>query len=244
MSGLTTSPGSLEMTSVRPSRCFTANLNPHSASTRVMSFLMKRSSPLRLKVSCGFSWITNTMSPGTMSGASSPSPWNVIFWLLAIPFSTTSSITFFSCTTWFARHCVHLSLALTPLPLPLQSPHTDCICWTMPGPIWRSWIFTPWPWQPWHSIFFPLLEPVPLHLEHSTFLERLSFLVTPLYRSSSDTFIAWTTSSPLRCLWRPPPRPPPIPPPPKKDSKMSKGLPPPPPPPPPPSLRASSPYWS
>lgn len=40
----------------------------------------------------------------------------------------------------------------------------------------------------------------PLHLEHKALRDKDSFLVVPLYRSSKETFIVCTTSSPRFCL--------------------------------------------
>mmetsp|Transcript_17962 Transcript_17962/g.30215 ORF Transcript_17962/g.30215 Transcript_17962/m.30215 type:complete len:205 (+) Transcript_17962:831-1445(+) len=204
---------------------------------------MKRSFPLRLKIGCSFCCKMRMTSPGSISGDSSASPWKVIFCPWVMPFSTLTSRIFFSWITLFPRHCWHLSFSEIIWPDPRHSGQTDCICWTMPGPIWRIVTFIPEPWQPAQRPVLPDLDPWPLHLEQITFLESESFFVAPLYISSMVTFRGCATFSPLR---RPPElrlRPPIPPPPPKKDSKMSKGFPPPPPPPPPmPSFSASSPY--
>ena len=77
-----------------------------------------------------------------------------------MPRSTTTSRIFFSCTTLEPLHWVHLSFSLIVCPAPLQSGHTICICCTMPGAIWRRWIFTPWPWQPLQRPVAPDLLPL------------------------------------------------------------------------------------
>jgi hypothetical protein len=48
----------------------------------------------------------------------------------------------------------------------------------------------------------------PLHLGQRIFLDKDNFFDVPLYKSSSDTFKGWTTSSPLLCLRPPLPLPP------------------------------------
>mmetsp|Transcript_2526 Transcript_2526/g.9760 ORF Transcript_2526/g.9760 Transcript_2526/m.9760 type:complete len:314 (+) Transcript_2526:2707-3648(+) len=241
--GLITSPSFVLTRSCLLSRCVTVVLNPQSASVREMSFSRNKSLPLRLKTACSFSCTTKTISPGTVPGASSASPWNTIFWLFTMPFSMCTSRTFFSWTTFWAWHWPHLSFSEITWPVPRHSLHTVCICCTMPGAICRTTKRTPLPLHEPQCPDAPLLLPLPSHLGQSTFFARDSFFVTPLYSSSKLTFNPCTTSSPFRwrCLWPPPPRLPPNGFPPNICSKMSNGEPPPPPPPPPPSFSPSSP---
>mmetsp|Transcript_16091 Transcript_16091/g.34963 ORF Transcript_16091/g.34963 Transcript_16091/m.34963 type:complete len:200 (+) Transcript_16091:819-1418(+) len=185
--GVTISPSFAVTSSCRPSRCSRVNLYPHSASVSEISFSTNRSLPLRLNVACSFCCKMRMTSPGSMSGASSASPWKVIFCPWLMPFSTCTSRIFFSWITLLPLHCPHLSFSEIIWPEPLHSGHTDCICWTMPGPIWRMVTFIPEPWQPAHRPVLPDLEPTPLHLEQMTFLESESFLVAPLYMSSRVT---------------------------------------------------------
>mmetsp|Transcript_13326 Transcript_13326/g.55827 ORF Transcript_13326/g.55827 Transcript_13326/m.55827 type:complete len:318 (+) Transcript_13326:838-1791(+) len=237
------SPGCVLTSSVRPSRCLMVPVYPVSASTSVISFSTMRSLPLRVKVLCSFCCSTNTMSPGTVSGASSASPRKTIFCPCRMPFSTKTSRILRCCTTLLPLHSSQRSPGAKTWPEPLHSEHTTCTCWIMPGPICLICIRAPAPPQARQVVVRPLFEPVPLHFGQIRFLLRESFFLAPLYRSSSVIFSWWTTSSPRRSL-----RPrelPPIPPipPPNICSKMSNGLPPPPPG-PMPSLRASSPYSS
>mmetsp|Transcript_1205 Transcript_1205/g.4273 ORF Transcript_1205/g.4273 Transcript_1205/m.4273 type:complete len:248 (-) Transcript_1205:458-1201(-) len=236
--GLTMLPGSDLIDSRRPSRCLMVKLKPQRASTRLMSLSQKRSSRFRRNTACSRCCTCRTMSPGSVSGASSASPRMTIFSPCCVPFEMCTSSIFFSCTTLFPRHSSHRSASSIACPVPRHCGHTVCICCNMPGPSWRTVIFMPAPPQDWQVMLAPLLEPVPLQLRQSTFLDMLSFLVVPLYRSSSVTFIGWLTSSPRRGprrprLLRPAP--------PKNDSKMSNGFAP---GPPRPSLSASSPYSS
>jgi hypothetical protein len=45
-----------------------------------------------------------------------------------------------------------------------------------------------------------LAKTYPLHFPHRTLRDKDSFLVAPLYRSSNETFMVCTTSSPRFCL--------------------------------------------
>ena len=91
--------------------------------------------------------------------ASSASPGNVIFCPFCIPFSTTTSSTFFSWTTFSPLHCWHLSLSLIVSPVPLHSLQGCCICWIIEGPRCLIDTFMPVPWQPAQVIEAPDFEP-------------------------------------------------------------------------------------
>ena len=96
--------------------------------------------------------------------ASSASPGNVIFCPFCIPFSTTTSSTFFSWTTFSPLHWVHRSLSLMVSPVPLHSLQGCCICWIIEGPRCLIDNFIPVPWQPAQVIeapdFDPFLQPI------------------------------------------------------------------------------------
>lgn len=66
--GLTTCPAGCVMSKSRPSRCLTTKENPHRASVKEMDCVMKRSSPDRWNLSCGFNCNTMITSPGSKSG--------------------------------------------------------------------------------------------------------------------------------------------------------------------------------
>mmetsp|Transcript_5416 Transcript_5416/g.17138 ORF Transcript_5416/g.17138 Transcript_5416/m.17138 type:complete len:268 (+) Transcript_5416:441-1244(+) len=218
-SGRTTWPGAETTSSSRPSSCVTVNEKPTSASTREMSRWSSRSAPLRLNTLCSFCWSTKMTSPGSALGDSLPMAAKRSLVECLAPFSM------FTSRTWRSFFIV------TEKPVPPQSGHRDCICCTMPGPIWRIWITAPWPRHVPHCRGSPFI----------TLRVMASLAVLPLYRSSRDTLSGCTVSSALRRPgaardWRRPPRPPP-----KNKSKISA---PPSPPPPPFSSRPSRPYLS
>jgi hypothetical protein len=53
------------------------------------------------------------------------------------PSAECKKSTFFSWTTFFPPHCVQRSLAFMTAPDPSHWGHRTCICWIIPGPIWR-----------------------------------------------------------------------------------------------------------
>ncbi len=144
-----------------------------------------------LKVPCSFSSIKMIISPGSRPGSWSPSPLNVIFCPSAMPLSMWTSRTFRSLTTlkklkqnqlcgtyinlsnllkpaglnsintFFPKHVLQRSFALILSPWPVHSPHTDWICWTIPGPI--CWMRTciPVPLQLGHRSTAPFFPPKP-----------------------------------------------------------------------------------
>lgn len=94
---LITSPGMVEISSCLSSRVVITFWKPQSASVRVSVSLVRRFRlETRLNRACVFSSSTTIISPGSMFGAQSPSPQNVIFWPSVIPLSMcTSRISFF-----------------------------------------------------------------------------------------------------------------------------------------------------
>ncbi len=139
---------------------------------------IKRSSPFRWNWWCFLHWSTKTTSPGTVPGAWSASPAKTTFCLSCIPLSIGTSntwgrywgnewdqiltqlgsikkrfSTFFSWTTFFPPHWVQRSLALMTAPDPSHWGHRTCICWIMPGPIWRVTSLIPAPSQESQVVF-------------------------------------------------------------------------------------------
>lgn len=173
---------------------------------------MKRWLSLRLKRSCGFSSMTMTTSPGVTPGAWSLSPRKVIVWPPFMPLSMCTSSIFFSETTFLPLHVLQRSLLLMISPVPEHSSHACWICWII-GPIWRIMMRMPRPLQEAHSRTAPSLPPLPLHFAQMTLRVSASFVILPLYRSSSETVTRCTRSFVLRgpCGLPPPPKNPPPP---------------------------------
>mmetsp|Transcript_5764 Transcript_5764/g.16194 ORF Transcript_5764/g.16194 Transcript_5764/m.16194 type:complete len:276 (+) Transcript_5764:262-1089(+) len=179
--GWMTSPGAVLMRRTRLSRCVMVMLAPHSASRREISFFTNKSEPLRINTGCfSFCCATNTRSPGSIPGFSSALPANTIFSPSDIPLSTCTSSTSRSRMTLAPWHLVQRSESEMLSPVPWHLPQALCICWIMPGPIWRIVILTPWPWQSEQVTDIPLLEPVPEHFPQILLRPRAIFLVTPL----------------------------------------------------------------
>mmetsp|Transcript_39198 Transcript_39198/g.94768 ORF Transcript_39198/g.94768 Transcript_39198/m.94768 type:complete len:207 (-) Transcript_39198:746-1366(-) len=120
-----TLPGRVLMITSRPSKCLKRYEKPVRAWLRLISCMTNKSAPFRLNSSCSFSWTTKWTSPVSRPGTSSANPENVIFWLLCMPLSTWTSMTFRS------------DFILAVLPCPLQSLQGRCICVIIPGPICR-----------------------------------------------------------------------------------------------------------
>ena len=59
----------------------------------------------------------------------------------------------------FPLHFLHLSFSLMKSPEPPQSSHWDCICCTIPGPIWRYIVWIPDPLHFLHVVTEPDLPP-------------------------------------------------------------------------------------
>mmetsp|Transcript_33222 Transcript_33222/g.98953 ORF Transcript_33222/g.98953 Transcript_33222/m.98953 type:complete len:314 (-) Transcript_33222:422-1363(-) len=238
VSGLMTSPAGVVTDMTRPSRCLKWKLHPHRASARLIFLVMRRSMPTRLNVLCSRGCTCRITSPGARPGSEQPaSPRSRILAPCFMPCSTCTSNVFFSDTRHLPLQLVHWSPAGVPNPLPWHEEQRAWICCIMPGPSGRMCTWTPVPWHVVHSYFLPDLDPVPLHGSQGRLRDSDSFLVVPLYNSSSVTTSLCVTSSLLRSRGRP------RPPPPVKRSKMSD-MPPLGPPLPMPSFRASSPYWS
>mmetsp|Transcript_137 Transcript_137/g.467 ORF Transcript_137/g.467 Transcript_137/m.467 type:complete len:243 (-) Transcript_137:478-1206(-) len=177
------SSGLERMTSVLPSRCSMRNSKPVSDSRRLMFFLYTRSSLWRIKPHSGssFSLTTTMISPGVVLGAWSPSCEKVIRWPSRMPFSMPTSITFGSWIVFLPLHLVQRSFLSMTSPLPPQSLQTDCICCTMPGPIWWRMMRTPRPLQPPHCCVAPSdLLPRPSHLAQRTCLLTFNLRTEPL----------------------------------------------------------------
>mmetsp|Transcript_32680 Transcript_32680/g.71921 ORF Transcript_32680/g.71921 Transcript_32680/m.71921 type:complete len:303 (-) Transcript_32680:274-1182(-) len=226
---LTTSPTGLVNFKTLPSRWVIVRVKPVSASVREMLIFITRSAPLRWKVSCSFTVTTIITSPGSVPGTSSASPPKRTFCPWLMPRSTCTSNTFLSLSTLLPMHTLHLSFSFMHLPAPRHPPHTDCTCCTIPGPIWRSWMRAPRPLQSEQVLSAPILPPLPSQSWQGFLREIASLTVLPLYRSSRETFIWCTMSSPLGTPLRPPPPPPP---PKNMENTSSADCPPPPPPPP------------
>eukprot|EP01139_Manchomonas_bermudensis_P007779 Amastigsp_a183185_25.p3 type:complete len:155 gc:universal Amastigsp_a183185_25:510-974(+) len=128
-----------------------------------------------------------------------------------MPLSISTLRTDFSITTLRPAQVAHRSAGLMNSPVPEHSRHCICICWTMPGPICRSWIRTPCPLHAAHRD--TPAPPLPSQVPHSALRLTAIFFVRPLYRSSSLTTIGCTISSvrggPRRRALPPPPNIPP-----------------------------------
>mmetsp|Transcript_42976 Transcript_42976/g.91625 ORF Transcript_42976/g.91625 Transcript_42976/m.91625 type:complete len:213 (-) Transcript_42976:515-1153(-) len=136
--GFTISPGAVLINSFRPSRCVSSISKPQSASTRDILRSMKRSAPFLLKSACSCCFRTNITSPASASGCSSAISRKGIFWLSDEPF--------WICTSSTSRSC----FVPKDLPVPLQEPQCDCICWII-GPMRMTSTFTPRPSHSRHS---------------------------------------------------------------------------------------------
>ena len=126
---------------------------------------MSKSLFLRLNTGWSFSCSRNTMSPGSPLGCSSLMPRNRIF----SPFFMPRSM--FTSSTWRSFFFWQL------VPVALQVAHCCCSCWTMPGPICRSFTVMPFPLQS------RQVSGVPTILSRDT----ANFAVLPLYKSSRET---------------------------------------------------------
>lgn len=82
----------------------------------------------------------------------------------ASPFSTCTSIIFFSRVTLAPLQFSQRSLGLMRSPWPLHSMHTVWICCTMPGPICWMWICMPRPLHRGHFSTDPFFPPMPVEV--------------------------------------------------------------------------------
>lgn len=144
-------------------------------------------------VKCGCPCWSKTMmmSPGSIPGSWSPSPWKTIFcpslipavvkWscdagekfcfmincqcdyllLLLSPLSMWTSKTFFCRRIFRPAHALQRSLWQILCPWPWQLWHTVDTCWTKPGSIWCIWTCMPVPWQVIHLCAAPFRLPRP-----------------------------------------------------------------------------------
>eukprot|EP01139_Manchomonas_bermudensis_P019710 Amastigsp_a677158_276.p3 type:complete len:159 gc:universal Amastigsp_a677158_276:293-769(+) len=129
------SPGCEVTTSTRSSSVLMGNANPVRASARESCFVMRRSSPSRLKTACGTSWITKTTSPAARPGASLPLPWSVTASPWRVPGRITNSIVSWRSTSLAPAQSGQRSALSRSSPSPRHSGHACCICCTIPGPI-------------------------------------------------------------------------------------------------------------
>mmetsp|Transcript_2007 Transcript_2007/g.6455 ORF Transcript_2007/g.6455 Transcript_2007/m.6455 type:complete len:200 (-) Transcript_2007:110-709(-) len=185
--GLITSPALLLTIRILPSRRSTGKLKPVSASESVMVRFMKRSGPLRVKTSCGFSSTTKTTSPGSPPGCWSASPANVILSPAFMPRSMYTSSTLRPRTVFWPAQPLHLSSSRIVVLAPRHLGHSDCDCWIMPGPTCRMRTTMPRPRHSEHVASAPSFPPRPSQSSQMTLRVMASFTVRLLYRSSSDT---------------------------------------------------------
>mmetsp|Transcript_42453 Transcript_42453/g.100970 ORF Transcript_42453/g.100970 Transcript_42453/m.100970 type:complete len:251 (-) Transcript_42453:119-871(-) len=175
------SPGLVLTMIWRASRWSMAMVAPHSASESVIFSCRSRSSPLRMNLACSVCWITKTTSPGSVPGCWSASPEKTIFCPCFMPLSMLTSRTLRWLATFLPLQGLQRSPALIDCPVPWQSPQCVCICWIMPGAIWRETSLMPCPWHPPHVVLAPgVFEPLPLQVSQMTFRESASFDVLPL----------------------------------------------------------------
>lgn len=132
---------------------------------------------------------TMMMSPGSIPGSWSPSPWNTIFWPSLIPeavqwphvtfgflvppsvshrwMNTDSPLSMWTSKIFFWRRilrppqALQRSLWLILCPWPWQLWHIVDTCWTIPGTSWCMRTCTPVPWQVMHICAAPLRLPRP-----------------------------------------------------------------------------------
>jgi len=163
-----------------PFKNSTTKSQPVRASNKEISFSINKSAPFLLNTLWGCSSTTIITSPGSQSGYSSDSPWNKYFSPWGAPLSTSTSITFFSFTTFLPLQFLHLSASSICSPVPLQSEQGPVDYEYIPGPNIVIFVLIPLPLQPEHVELAPFCPPLPSHFEQILSLFTAIFELFPL----------------------------------------------------------------